>query len=229
MILEYLDANSIRIQARLKEQILPFVAHSDYSVVWKEYEDAAVQAMKSILKSQFPQLGERNFSSGETGKSKNRLADLLVVHEAERILISVKACRSLGNPANDLGTFNQYPTKERTYSSIFDIWVRYDDTRLPPKVTGVYFDRSFKFVGTMTREYGGGVAYRKKDGNMRPKPWGMFDNGTSYWNTVSEFKLGMKASIIFRAQSLVKQHLEHMSEEDQRALYEVLKVKFENT
>ncbi len=229
MILEYLDSNSSTIQTKLREQLLPLAVHSDYLKAWKDYEDAATQAIKSILKSQFPQLGECSFSTGETGKSKNRMADLLVVHEAERILISVKACRSSKNPANDLGTFSQYPMKERTHSGIFDIWVRYDDARSPLKVTGVFFDRSFKFVGMMTKNYGGGVAYRKKTGYMRPKKWKKFDDGTSHWNTLSEFKVGMEASIIFRAQALVEQHLKDMSEYGQRALYEVLKAKFEKT
>ena len=33
-----------------------------------------------------------------------------------------------------------------------------------------------------------GVKYRKKDGNMRPKPWSMFDSGKAYWKSEDEFE-----------------------------------------
>lgn len=224
MILEYLDESHAAIQGELFKHLGKFIAQTDYSVVWKEYEDQAVVGMVKIIRTKFPGLGEKCFERGEVGKSKNRLADLLVRYKDEVILISVKACRASADSANDLGTFRQYPTKRRNYTGIFDIWVRYEDVALPPKVTGVFFDRSFKFVGKMTIV--DGVAYRKKDGNMRPKPWSMFDNGTCFWNTLEEFEAGMQRSIKFRANSLVNEHLQTMDEDDQRALYECLKAKF---
>lgn len=224
MILEYLDKNQAAIQKELFEKIKSFVAQSDYSVVWKEYEDKAIVEMVRILNTKFSELSEEIFERGEVGKSKNRLADLLVRHKNEKILISVKACRASQNPANDLGTFRQYPTKRKNYSAIFDIWVRYEDSTLPPKVTGVFFDRSFKFVGKMTIVEG--VSYRKKDGNMRPKPWSMFDNGTSYWNTLEEFEAGFQASLKFRASSLVKEHLKNMSDDDKQSIYDSLKEEY---
>jgi hypothetical protein len=72
-----------------------------------------------------------------------------------------------------------------------------------------------------------GVKYRKKDGNMRPKPWAMFDSGKSYWQTEVEFELAVKRSETYRANELVKEYLTDLSEDDQRVLHERLKEKFE--
>jgi hypothetical protein len=228
MILEYLDGSRADIEAKLFKQLKPFVAVKDYTTIWKDYEDRAIIEMIKIIRSEFSELTKKNFAIGKPGKSKNRVEDLFVIYKDEAILIAVKACRASGRTANDLGTFRQYPSKKAKYTGIFDIWIRYDDSNLPPKVTGVFFDRSFKFAGRMSEKFGGGVSYRKKDGNMRPKSWAMFDDGTCHWNTLQEFETGMKKSIIFRANALVEQHLATMSEDDQRALYESLRAKFGN-
>ena len=71
-----------------------------------------------------------------------------------------------------------------------------------------------------------GVKYRKKDGNLRPKPWAMFDSGETFWKTETEFEAAVNRAETFRANELVKEHLQHLSEADQRLLYERLRVKF---
>ena len=54
----------------------------------------------------------------------------------------------------------------------------------------------------------------------------MFDSGQSYWANEAEFELAVKRSETFRANSLVKEYLNDLSDEDQRVLYEQLKGKF---
>jgi hypothetical protein len=122
-----------------------------------------------------------------------------------------------------LGTIRQYPEKKAQYSACYDIWVKYDDSKRPIQVQGIYFDRSFRFVGRMSAAYGAGVSYRKKDGNMRPKGWDMFDAGTCYWNTLEEFEAGIALSKSFRANSIVCEHLENMTEADKLILFRKLK------
>jgi hypothetical protein len=223
MITALFDTNCRKLEQQLRSALVPFVAKSDYSVVWKEYEKQAIKEFESAVRTVVPPATPLEFDEGEVGKDKNRLADVAVRSGNERILISVKACRSDKDPANDLGTLRQYEEKKASYSASFDIWVKYDDSVLPPKVRGVYFDRSYRFVGQMSRPYGGGVSYRKKDGNMRPKSWGMFDDGICFWNTLEEFEAGIVRSKSFRANSIVCEHLEDMTEADKRALLEKLK------
>lgn len=226
MVINYLDTHRVEIEQNIRQSMLKFVAQADYSVVWKEYEKQVIKEFIAIVKA-LPITIKIDFVEGEAGSDKNRLADLLVRSENEKILISVKASRSNKDSANDLGTLRQYPEKKAAYSACYDIWIKYDDSNKPIEVKGVYFDRSYKFVGRMSKAYGEGVSYRKKDGNMRPKSWEMFDNGTSYWNTLDEFELGIARSRSFRANSLVQQHLEDMTDEDGLALYQELKKRFD--
>jgi Ni,Fe-hydrogenase III large subunit len=72
-----------------------------------------------------------------------------------------------------------------------------------------------------------GVKYRKKDGNMRPKPWAMFDSGASYWKSEGDFAAAVKRSELFRANELIKEYLDDLSDSDQRLLYEKLRSQFE--
>ena len=72
-----------------------------------------------------------------------------------------------------------------------------------------------------------GVKYRKKDGNMRPKSWAMFDAGKSFWNSEEDFEAAVKRAETFRANELVKEHLGDLSEEDQKRLHDRLHEKFD--
>lgn len=226
MLIAYLDAHRAQIEGTIREAMLRFVAQADYSVVWKEYEKQVIKEFIEVVKA-LPIPVKLNFIEGDEGSDKNRVADLLVRNADEGILISIKASRGNKNAANDLGTLRQYPEKKAAYSACYDVWVRYDDSNKPVKVTGIYFDRSYKFVGRMSDAYGKGVSYRKKDGNMRPKSWDMFDRGESFWNTLEEFEAGIARSRSFRANSLVREHLENMTDADKRALFQELKRRFD--
>ncbi|HNQ72338.1 MAG TPA: hypothetical protein PKN95_01880 [Verrucomicrobiota bacterium] len=221
----YLDTHRAEIERSLREAMRSFVTPADYSVVWKAYEKQVIQEFIAVIKG-FQMDIKMDFVEGEEGSDKNRLADLLVQSRDEQVLISIKACRGNKKPANDLGTIRQYPEKKAHYSACYDIWVKYDDSKKPIQVQGIYFDRSYKFVGRMSVDYGGGVSYRKKDGNMRPKAWKMFDDGTSYWNTLAEFEAGIARSRSFRANSIVCEHLEDMTEADKKALLKKLNQHF---
>ncbi|HEX5219295.1 MAG TPA: hypothetical protein VFZ59_06980 [Verrucomicrobiae bacterium] len=221
----YLDAHRAEIERGLREAMRSFVTQADYSVVWKEYERQVIREFIAVINA-LQMAIKINFVEGEEGNDKNRIADLLVQSHDERILISIKACRGNKNSANDLGAIRQYPEKKAKYSACYDIWVRYDDSKKLIQVQGIYFDRSYKFVGRMSIAYGSGVSYRKKDGNMRPKPWDMFDNCTCFWNTLEEFEVGIARSRSFRANSIVCEHLEDMTEADALALFHRLKKRF---
>jgi hypothetical protein len=198
---------------------------TSYTTIWRDYEDDAKVVLRDVLKKRIPDLTDQNFDLGEEGREKNRLADLAIIRKDGRIAIAVKAARAGENPENDLGTFRQYPTRRKIFMASFDLWVRYDDSNPTHiKVDRIFFDRSYKFVGKCTLV--DGVKYRKKDGNMRPKSWQKFDSNTTHWNSQEEFDAAVQRAGNFRAYSLVEEHLENMTEEDQRLLYERLKKKY---
>jgi hypothetical protein len=201
------------------------VHESSYTTVWRDYEDDATEVICRILKEYIPSLTDENFARGVKGKEKNRLADLAVLCNEGNTAIAIKAARRSDNPENDLGTFRQYPDKKKLFNASFDLWVRYDDSESKIKIDRIFFNRSFKFVGKS--KLTGGAKYRKKDGNMRPKSWAMFDSGACFWNTEEAFEAAIQRSALFRANALVEEHLENMTEVDQRLLYVRLKKKFD--
>ena len=68
----------------------------------------------------------------------------------------------------------------------------------------VFFDRTWRFVGKSSLV--DGVKYRKKDGNMRPKSWALFDSGKALWKAEEEFEAAVKRAETFRANELVKEY-----------------------
>ena len=196
-----------------------------YTTVWRQYEDGVIKALERILPRHIPELTATNFDGGKSGKEKNRLADLALVIGGETIEISIKAARRAGNPENDMGTFRDHPNRKKLFAASFTTWVRYDDSTNAILCDRVFFDRTWRFVGKSSLV--DGVKYRKKDGNMRPKPWGMFDSGESFWKSEPDFEAAAKCSELYRANELIKEYLDDLSDNDQRLLYEKLKPKFE--
>ena len=219
-----LDAFKQTIAAEVMSALQRTNFNSSYTTVWRAYEDAAIDALCKILPQRIEGLRETNFDRGKSGREKNRPADLAIVCKNGQIEISIKAGRRSANPENDLGTFNEHPQRRTLFAASFTLWVRYDDSGREIRCDRVFFDRSWRFVGKSTLV--DGVKYRKKDGNMRPKPWAMFDAGEAYWQTEEEFEAAEKRAEAHRANSLVEEHLQSLSEEDQRLLYDRLRRKF---
>ena len=196
---------------------------ASYTTVWRNFEDDGQAALCTALKKHIPGLVDNNFDVGQTGSEKNRLADLAIICGKETIEVSVKASRAGQNSENDMGTFREHGNRKKLFVASFTLFGRYADDGSAIKVERVFFDRTYRFVGKSTLV--DGVKYRKKDGNMRPKPWSMFESGKAYWNTEEEFEAAVKRSEHYRANDLVKEHVDDLSEAEQRALYEQLKKK----
>lgn len=201
------------------------VVRGSYTTVWREFEDKAIDALKEILPRHIPELGAKNFDGGQSGREKNRLADFAIICGTNTIEISIKAARSTGQPENDMGTFRDHENRKKLFAASFTVWVRYEDKSGTLRAERVFFDRTWRFVGKSSLV--DGVKYRKKDGNMRPKSWAMFDSGAAMWKTEPEFEAAVKRSETFRANELVKEYLNDLSEDDQRILHERLHGKFE--
>jgi len=220
-----LDALRTTLAAELTTELQRTNLSGSYTVVWRAYEDAVIAALEKILPAHFPELTATNFDAGTTGREKNRLADFAIRCGTNVIEVSIKAARGSANPENDMGTFNDHPNRQKLFSDAFTVWVRYDDSSKDAiRCDRVFFDRTWRFVGKSTLE--DGVKYRKKDGNMRPKPWTMFDSGETFWKSEADFAAAVKRAEAFRAKEVVNERLQDLSEADQRALYEKLREKF---
>lgn len=221
-----LDAFRDAIAAEVTGRLMTNIMHGSYTTVWRQFEDAAIEALGVVLPKHIAGLSEKNFDRGTTGREKNRLADLTIVCGTNVIEVSIKAAQRSGNPENDMGTFREHPNREKLFAASFTLWVRYESAGENLRAERAFFDRTWRFVGKSSLV--DGVKYRKKDGNMRPKPWTMFDSGKSYWQSEAEFEAAVKRSATYRANELVKEYLTDLSEDDQRVLHERLKEKFGN-
>jgi hypothetical protein len=220
-----LEANRTNIASELTTRMSTNAVRGSYTTVWRQFEDQAIAALEDILPRHIAGLSATNFATGETGREKNRLADFAIVCGTNTIEISIKAARNSGQPENDMGTFRDHANRKKQFTAAFTVWVRYEDKSGTLRAERVFFDRSWRFVGKSTLV--DGVKYRKKDGNMRPKSWAMFDSGKSPWKSEEDFEAAVKRAETFRANELVKEHLSDLSEEDQRVLHGRLHEKFE--
>jgi hypothetical protein len=223
-VIQKLDALKTNIAAELTLRLSTNAVPGSYTTVWRQFEDMVVAGLREILPRHFPELTAKHFAAGESGREKNRLADFAIVCGTNTIEISIKSARNTGQPENDLGTFRDYENRQRQFVASFAVFVRYEDRGETLRAERVFFDRSWRFVGKSTLV--DGVKYRKKDGNMRPKPWRMFDSGAAFWEDENAFEAAVKRAEIFRANELVKEYLDDLSEEDQKLLHERLYEKF---
>jgi hypothetical protein len=221
-----LDSRKGAIAAEVTARLSTNLVHGSYTTVWRQFEDAAIDALCEILPKHIVGLNAKKFDRGTTGREKNRLADLAIVCGTNVIEVSIKAAQRTGNPENDMGTFRDHPKRDRQFSASFTLWVRYESEGENLRAERAFFDRTWRFVGKSSLV--DGVKYRKKDGNMRPKPWAMFDSGQAYWPSEAEFASSVKRAEAYRANELVKEYLTDLSEDDQHVLLERLKEKFES-
>jgi hypothetical protein len=161
----------------------------------------------------------------QTGREKNRLADFAIRLRHEHHRDFHQGGAKYGQPENDMGTFRDHENRKKLFAASFTVWVRYAEDKAGGfRAERVFFDRTWRFVGKSSLV--DGVKYRKKDGNMRPKSWAMFDAGKALWENEAEFEAAVKRAETFRANELVKEHLSDLSEDDQKLLHERLHEKF---
>lgn len=223
-VAKQLDAAKTTLAGEVTARLRTNAIHGSYTTIWRQFEDAAIDALCVVLPQHVQGLGPTNFDRGTTGREKNRVADLAVLCPDGTIEVSIKAARASANPENDLGTFRDHPNRKRLFAASFTLWVRYREADGDIRCDCVFFDRSWRFVGKSSLV--DGVKYRKKDGNLRPKPWAMFESGESFWKNETEFEAAVKRAELYRANELIKEHLDDLSEDDRRLLYERLKEEF---
>ena len=223
-VIAKLDSLTTNLSAELTTRLSTNTVRGSYTTGWRQFEDLTIETLKDVLPKHIPELTANHFDGGQSGREKNRLADFAILCGSNTIEISIKAARNSGQPENDLGTFRDHENRKKLFAASFTVWVRYDDNAGVLRAEQVFFDRTWRFVGKSTLV--DGVKYRKKDGNMRPKSWALFDSGQAVWKSEAEFEAAVKRSETFRANELVKEHLSDLSEDDQKLLHERLHEKF---
>ena len=221
----HLDSLKETIATELAARLSTNVVRGSYTTVWRQFEELAITALEDILPRHVAGLSATNFASGEVGREKNRLADFAILCGTNTIEISIKAARNSGQPENDMGTFRDHENRKKLFAEAFTVWVRYEDAGETLRAERVFFDRSWRFVGKSTLV--DGVKYRKKDGNMRPISWAMFESGKSPWKSEEDFEAAVKRAETYRANEVVKEYLGDLSEEDQKLLHDRLHEKFD--
>lgn len=220
-----LDLLKEKIAEELTGTLKTNLLTGSYTTVWRQFEEAAIRALQEILPKHITELTSTNFDGGKPEREKNRLADLAILIGGETIEISIKSAQRSDNPENDMGTFRDHPNRRKLFAASFTLWVRYEESAAAIHCDRVFFDRTWRFTGKSSLV--DGVKYRKKDGNMRPKSWVMFESGESFWKNEEDFEAAVKRAELFRANELIKEYLDDLSENDQRLLYEKLKPQFE--
>jgi len=101
------------------------------------------------------------------------------------------------------------------YINIFCIFVKYsiDDNSIIT-IDNIYIDYLYKFVGRRNEKSKILTKYREKDGNLRPKNWEDFDNSTSYFNSLEEFRKALLLTQKYRSLQLILKNLETLSTDE---------------
>lgn len=165
-----------------------------------------VEAIKTPKSKARPKKKKKNKENG-----KNRLADSEIRIAGKKVLLSIKSAKAGETPGNDLGTFNSYEKKKMTYAAAYEIWIFYSSEEKTKTITQVFFNRSFYFIGK--HQAAGGVNYREKDGNMRPKNWRSFVENKNEWQSYEEFEIAFDVSQKYRANRVVLKQLPFMTDE----------------
>jgi hypothetical protein len=124
------------------------------------------------------------------------------------------------NSNNDLGTLRSWDQKLTDFNgeNILFLYVEYSFDDVTKKIIDVKIDNFYKFL----KVNGDGILrYRKKDGNLRPKDF----NEGHFLNSFEEFMALLTPTKIYRAKSIITEHIETIPEDQRDELLESLKSK----
>lgn len=215
---EYISSN---LQKKVTDQDL-----NSYEIFGKEVEEPISDLVEEFLKEKGIEY------KAVRAKSKNEFPDLkLIIGEVEYALEHKAGEASVG-PNNDMGTLNAYPSKIKSFEDrIFCTFVKYSKATSGNGIVinDVFFDKIYKFIGIFASSGRSDILkYRKKDGNLRPKVWTDFNNNKVYTNNLNEFKVNIDNTRSYRASQLVLQHIEDLTVEDEKKIYNELGKRIKN-
>lgn len=189
------------LQAKVIEQGL-----NNYQTFGKNVEDPVSDLIEEYFK-------KNNYNYTATrAPDKNTFPDLKITLNNQSYAFEHKAGASDKPPANDLGTLLSLPEKLKDYKdNIYYTFVKYSKATQDNGIIieAVYFDKIYKFIGKRDEDLQL-LKYREKDGNLRPKSWNDFSNGTSYFNSFDEFKIAIQRTNTYRSERIISKHLDNL-------------------
>ena len=105
------------------------------------------------------------------------------------------------NSENDMGTLNEWPRKISKFGgeNIYYIFVIYNFNDKIKEVLDVVVAPFYQFIGLNSD---GLLKYREKDGNLRPKNFGV----EPLIKTLKQFEELLNKTIIYRSKRIIKRH-----------------------
>lgn len=170
----------------------------DYTIVWKQLQDIAVDKMCEILKN------EIQTAVITSPKTKSTYPDIKIETEEGIFAIDVKTHEKQKDPWFDMARLDTI-VEERLlkYKEEWELVIQYDS--VSKQFLKAYFVKFREAVGI--RNECKGVKYRPYDGKLRPKSWNDFDKQVIYWKDKDEFLIGIKNSIIHRWKKNIQEQL----------------------
>jgi len=192
-----------------------------YETFGKEIE----VSVQNLIIEVFEQVGHKEIRKA---KDKNEFPDLTITLSDGLLAIDIKAgnhykkgdcCwKRCNNSENDLGTIRSWPEKLNKFGgdNIYYVFIEYSISDKLHQIETVRIDPFYKFLDINSK---GLLKYRKKDGNLRPKDFGV----QSKIDSVSQFNSLLTITTIERAKSIIQEHIETIPKEQRNAFLNELK------
>jgi len=105
------------------------------------------------------------------------------------------------NSENDMGTLNEWPRKIVKFGgdNIYYVFVLYNFNDKAKKVLSVEVAPFYQFIGLNSGKF---LKYREKDGNLRPKNFGI----EPPIKTLKQFEELLSRTIVYRSKRIIKKH-----------------------
>ena len=105
------------------------------------------------------------------------------------------------NSENDMGTLNEWPRKIEKFGgdNIYYIFVIYNFNDTTNEVLSVQVAPFYQFIGLNSGKF---LKYREKDGNLRPKNFGI----EPPIKTLKQFEELLSKTIVYRSKRIIKRH-----------------------
>ena len=105
------------------------------------------------------------------------------------------------NSENDMGTLNEWPKKIGKFGgdNIYYIFVIYNFNDTTKEVLSVQVAPFYQFIGLNSGKF---LKYREKDGNLRPKNFGI----EPPIKTLEQFEELLNKTIVYRSKRIIKRH-----------------------
>ncbi len=105
------------------------------------------------------------------------------------------------NSENDMGTLNEWPRKIKKFGgdNIYYVFVLYNFNDRVKEVLNVEVAHFYQFIGLNSGSF---FKYREKDGNLRPKNFGI----EPPIKTLKQFDELLSKTIVYRSKRIIKRH-----------------------